>query len=123
MTSRKKVVETYFDGFRRSDHDQILACLTEDIVWDLPGQAHLTGKSAFDAEIENPNFEGSPTLAVDRLVEEGETVVAIGEGGGRLAAGDAFRFAFCTVLTFSAEDLIRRVESYVVPLGPPAPGG
>ena len=52
-TPRKRLVEAYFDGFRRSDHDQILACLTDDVVWDLPGFKHLTGKAAFDGEIEN----------------------------------------------------------------------
>ena len=117
MSRRKAVVETYFDGFRRSDHEQILACLTDDVVWDLPGYRHLTGKEAFDGEIENDQSAGPPALAVDRLVEEDATVVAIGTGEGRLKSGDGFRFAFCTVLTFTPDaDLITRVESYIVPL-------
>jgi ketosteroid isomerase-like protein len=80
VSPHKEVVETYFEGFRRSDHKQILACLTDDVVWDLPGYAHLRGKDAFDGEIENPDFVGSPTLIVDRLIEEADTVVAIGNG-------------------------------------------
>lgn len=115
MTARTTVVERYFDGFRRSDHEEVLACLTDDVVWDLPGHAHLEGKEAFDAEIENPDFEGSPRLAVDRLLEGADTVVAIGEGEGHHRTGGPFRFAFCTVFTFAGE-AIRRVESYVVPL-------
>jgi ketosteroid isomerase-like protein len=115
VSSRKEIVETYFEGFRRSDHARILACLTDDVVWDLPGYQHLEGKAAFDGEIENPNFTGSPTLVVDRLVEEGDTVVAIGIGEGTFASGGVMRFAYCTVFTFRG-DLIARVESYVVPL-------
>jgi len=69
VSARKGVVERYFDGFRRSDHQQILACLTDDVAWDLPGYTHLTGKDAFDQEIENPEFVGSPTLTVDRAIE------------------------------------------------------
>jgi uncharacterized protein len=115
MSRRKEVVETYFEGFRRSDHEQILACLTDDVVWDLPGYTHLEGKEAFDREIEHPDFVGSPTLTVDRLVEEGDTLIAIGEGEGTHTSGQRHRFAFCTVLTFTS-DRIRRVESYVVPL-------
>ena len=115
MTARTTVVERYLDGFRRSDHELILSCLTDDVVWDLPGHAHLEGKEAFDAEIENPDFEGSPRLAVDRLLEGADTVVAIGEGEGNHRTGGPFRFAFCTVFTFAGE-AIRRVESYVVPL-------
>ena len=113
MSTRKAVVDRYFDGFRRSDHGQILDCLTDEVVWDLPGFKHLEGKAAFDGEIENEAFVGPPTLDVDRLVEEGDTIVAIGTGSGTQVTGDTFDFAFCTVLTFAAER-IRRVESYVV---------
>lgn len=115
MSAHKGVVEQYFNGFRRSDHKQILDLLTDDVVWDLPGFKHLTGKAEFDAEIENPDFTGSPALDVDRLVEQGDTVVAIGRGAGTHKLSGEFRFAFCTVLTFSG-DLIGRVESYLVPL-------
>jgi ketosteroid isomerase-like protein len=115
MSSYRDTVVRYFDGFSRSDHEQILDLLTDDVIWHLPGQAHVEGKVAFDAEIENPAFEGSPTLRVDRLVEQAGTVVALGEGHGALAGGGGVRFAFCTVLTFRA-DLISRVDSYVVPL-------
>ena len=115
MSFRKAVVERYFDGFRRSDHDLILSCLTDDVVWDLPGYRHLTGKDAFDGEIENEEFVGSPTLTVDRLVEEDEVVVSTGHGETTHRSGTVHRFAFCDVFTF-AGDRICRVESYLVPL-------
>ncbi len=115
MSSRKTIVETYFEGFRRSDHAQILACLTDDVVWDLPGYKHLSGKKAYDSEIENDEFVGSPTLIVDRLVEEADTVVAIGNGETTHKSGDLHRFAFCDIFTFAGEKVCRR-ESYVVPL-------
>jgi ketosteroid isomerase-like protein len=115
-STHKATVEAYIDGFRRSDHAAILALLTDDVVWDLPGFRHLQGKEAFDGEIENEAFEGSPLLTLDRLVEEGDTVVAVGEGVGTQAGGERFRFAFCDVFTFAGE-LIGRVESYLVPLG------
>jgi ketosteroid isomerase-like protein len=115
VSPHKEVVERYFEGFRRSDHKPILACLTDDVVWDLPGYAHLTGKDAFDREIENDEFVGSPTLIVDRLIEEAHTVVAIGSGETTHKSGELHRFAFCDVFTF-AGDKICRVESYLVPL-------
>ena len=118
MTTRKAVTDRYIEGFRRSDHDMVLACLTDDVVWDLPGFRYLEGKEAFDGEIENEAFEGSPTLAIDRVVEEGDTVVAIGRGIGHFATGEVHRFAFVDVFTFR-DDLIAKVESYVVPLPEP----
>ena len=109
------MVETYFEGFRRSDHQQILACLTDDVVWELPGQPRREGKDEFDREIENADFLGSPTRTVDRLVEEADTVVAIGSGESAPRSGAVHRFAFCDVFTF-ADAEIRRVDSYLVPL-------
>src|SRR5688500_17503711 len=67
MSDKKARVETYFEGFRRSDHTAILALLSDDVRWDMPGFKHLSGKAAFDAEIENPDFSGSPILTIDRL--------------------------------------------------------
>lgn len=122
-STRKAMVEAYVEGFRRSDHAAILACLTDDVRWDLPGFRHLEGKTAFDGEIENEAFTGRPTLVVDRLIEEGDSVVAVGEGQATLSDGNGFAFAFCDVFTFADGatgadgGLIRRVESYLVPLG------
>jgi ketosteroid isomerase-like protein len=115
VSAHKDVVETYFEGFRRSDHEQILTCLTDDVVWDLPGYKRLTGKDAFDQEIENDDFVGSPMLTVDRLIEDADAVVAIGNGEATHKSGERHRFAFCTVFTF-AGDGICRVESFLVPL-------
>jgi ketosteroid isomerase-like protein len=96
----------------------VLGCLTHDVVWDLPGFKHLEGKEAFDGEIENDAFEGRPSLTIDRLVEEGETVVATGSGQARRKDGLDFRFAYADVFTFR-DGAVRRVESYLVPLTPP----
>jgi len=112
---RKEIVDAYVEGFRRSDHELILACLTDDVVWDIAGFAQLEGKEAFDQAIEHDDFAGSPTLRLDRVIEEADTVVAIGTGEHPLTSGEVHRFAFCDVFTF-AGDLIHRVESYVVPL-------
>jgi uncharacterized protein len=115
VSRRKEIVETYVEGFRRGDHAQILACLTDDVVWDIPGFAHREGKVAFDQEIENDAFVGRPALRVDRVIEEGDTVIAIGTGEATFRSGERHRFAYCDAFTF-AGDAICRVESYVVPL-------
>lgn len=120
MSEHKHVVERYFEGFRQGDHAEVLACLTDDVVWHLPGYRHLAGEAAFDQEIENEEFVGSPALVVDRLVEEGDTVVAIGTGESTDTSGRVHRFAYCDVFTFRGGEICR-VESYLVPLNEPSP--
>jgi hypothetical protein len=58
------------DGFRATDHGKILSCLTEDVVWELPGLYLHNGKAAFDKKIENPNAAGHPGIKVTRLYKK-----------------------------------------------------
>lgn len=97
MTENKKTVQKYMDGFNASDHKMILSCLTDDILWDMPGFFHLTGKEAFDKEIENDNFTGSPTIKIIRMVEENNIVVAEGSVQGKFKAGGLLDALFCDV--------------------------
>jgi len=41
MTPNKLTVQKYMDGFRKSDHAQILSCLTDDVEWLMRGFFHL----------------------------------------------------------------------------------
>jgi ketosteroid isomerase-like protein len=115
MSPRKAVVEKYIEGFRRSDHSLVLSCLTDDVVWELHGYTTLQGRNAFDAEIENDAFIGSPSLTIDRLIEEGDTVVATGRGSATRKDGEILNFLFADVFTFSG-DVISRLEIYQVNL-------
>lgn len=103
------------DGFRRSDHAQILTCLADDVVWVLHGYRTLRGKEAFDGEIENDAAVGSPTLNLDRLIEEGDTVVAVGNGAMTLKEAGRVPFVFAEVFTFTG-DAISRLETFHVNL-------
>jgi ketosteroid isomerase-like protein len=115
MSARKDVVEKYIDGFRRGDHEAILSCLTDDVLWEIHGHATVRGKADFDGAIENDATPGRPTLTIDRLIEEGDSVVAVGSGGVALAIGGRLEFVFSDVFTFNG-DAISRVESYQVNL-------
>jgi len=41
MTQNKNTVSSSMDGFRNSDHKQVLSCLTDDIEWEIPGAFHV----------------------------------------------------------------------------------
>ena len=113
--SQREVVAQYFDGFRTSDHERILATLTDDVEWVIHGHRTTHGKAEFDGEIENPAFTGSPHLDVQRIHEDGPVVITTGEGQGVSVDLGPFRFAFNDLFTFR-NGHIARVDSYVVPL-------
>jgi uncharacterized protein len=115
MSPNKETVRKYIDGFNKSDHAQILSCLTDDIEWLMPGTFHLTGKDAFDKEIENDAFSGSPTVTITRMTEENDVVLA--EGTVRVAwkHGGFLNAVFCDA--FEMENTkIKRLTTYQVTL-------
>lgn len=113
MSHQKKVIETYMDGFRASDHEKILSCLTDNVVWEMPGFFHLEGKEAFDKEIENPNFTGRPEIEITRMVEENNIVVAEGRVKSKMINGSMLDAVFCDVFHFT-DGKISRLTSYVM---------
>jgi len=113
MTENKKTVDRYMDAFRRTDHEQILSCLTDDVEWVIPGAFHARGKEAFDKEIENDAFVGHPAITVTRLTEEDDVVVAEGLVRAQRKDGAALHLAFCDVFEMQGGK-IRRLISYLM---------
>ncbi len=113
--SNKAMVETYMEAFRRNDHELILSCLTDDVVWDIPGAFHIVGKEAFDREIENEAFVGRPAITVTRMTEESDVVVAEGAVRVQRKGGDFVSLMFCDVFVMQ-RGKIRQLISYLVPV-------
>jgi ketosteroid isomerase-like protein len=115
MSTNKKTVEDYLAAFRVSDHAGVLACLTDDVEWVIPGAFVKNGKAAFDAEIENPAFEGRPDIRHTRLTEENGVVVVEGTVLTRKKGGPELLLAFCDVFELKGGK-IARLTSYLMPL-------
>jgi ketosteroid isomerase-like protein len=113
MTRNKQTVQRYMEAFRKSDHAEVLACLTDDVEWVIPGAFHLQGKEAFDREIENEAFVGRPAIDVARLVEEDEVVVAEGSVRSARRDGGVLNAVFCDVFVMR-EARIRHLTSYLM---------
>jgi ketosteroid isomerase-like protein len=111
--SNKKVIEKYIDGFNKSDHEQILSCLTDDVIWEMPGLFYKVGKQEFDNEIENDAFEGSPTVSIIRLIEEGDIVVAEGSVKSKMKNGGLLDAMFCDVFHFN-NGKIKQLTGYLM---------
>jgi hypothetical protein len=62
---------------------------------------------------------GSPTLSLDQLIEEGDTVVAVGTGEMTLKLAGRVAFVFTEIFIFTG-DRISRLETFHINLGGPA---
>jgi ketosteroid isomerase-like protein len=116
MSENTKTVQRYMDAYGRSDHAAVLACLTDDVEWIVPGVFQLSGKTAFDAEIENPAFVGRPAITVTRLTEEHDVVIAEGSVRTTKKEGDVVNIAFCDVFEMQGTK-VKRLISYLMVLG------
>jgi ketosteroid isomerase-like protein len=113
MSRNKKTIEKYMDGFRKSDHEEILSCLDDDVEWVIPGMFHIKGKDAFDREIENPVFVGRPTISVTRMTEEDNVVVAEGRVQCARRDGGFLNAVFCDVFVLQ-DAKIKHLTSYLM---------
>ena len=115
MSDHKPVVEQYIDGFRKGDRAQVLSCLADDVVWTIHGEQTIEGKEAFDREMATGAAYDLPDLVLDDLVEQGETVVAIGHGHLDPPDGDRTAFVFSEVFRFR-RDLVRSLDTFHIDL-------
>ena len=113
MSRNKQTVQKYMDAFARTDHAEVLSCLTDDVEWVIPGAFHTTGKAAFDKEIENDAFVGSPTISVSRMTEEHDVVVAEGSVRSARRDGGLLNAVFCDVFVMQSAK-IRLLTSYLM---------
>ncbi|MBV9080496.1 MAG: nuclear transport factor 2 family protein [Elusimicrobia bacterium] len=114
-SANKRTVRSFMETFSRNDQAGVLATLTDDVIWDMPGTYHHQGKDAFRKEMSNPDFEGPCPITLTRLVEESGVVTAEGTVATRRKGGDAMRFAFCDVFEMRGGKIARLI-SYVQPM-------
>ena len=113
MSRNKQTVQKYMEAFTRTDHAEVLSCLTDDVEWLIPGMFHIKGKEAFDKEIENDAFVGSPTINVTRMTEEQNVVVAEGKVCCAKKEGGFLNLLFCDVFEMQNEK-IKCLISYLM---------
>lgn len=108
-----QTVKAYLDGFRTTNRVQILACLTEDVEWVLPGFFHTRGKPDFASHIVDQGFEPHPAITVDRLFETGDTVIVEGHVESKRTDGSQLQIAFCDIFDMR-DGKIQRLTSYLM---------
>ena len=69
MSDNKRTVEKYMEGFRHTDRDAILSCVTDDVQWEIPGMFQIQGRDAFNSHIVDSGFAGNPIIEITRMME------------------------------------------------------
>ncbi len=114
MSTNRRTVEAYLDGFRKLDRDAILDCLTDDVEWVIPGAFHTHGKQAFAGHIVDEGFARTPpAITVSRLLEAGDVVVVEGSVRAPKQEGGFLDLVFCDLFDMR-DGRIRRLISYLV---------
>jgi uncharacterized protein len=113
ISENKKSVERYMSAFEKGDRQKVLSCLTDDVVWILPGIFQKNGKKEFESEIRNNAFQGDPEITVARMTEGNDVVIAEGSVRTQKKNGEFINLSFCDV--FEMQDgKIQKLTSYIM---------
>ena len=113
MTANEQTVQEFLEGFRKSDHARILACVTDDVEWILPGLFHAHGKKEFEQHIVDAGFRPNPAIDTSRVIELNEVVVAEGRVRTEQTNGTVVNMAFCDVYELK-DARIYKLTSYLM---------
>jgi len=115
MTPNERTIHDYMEGFRRGDHAAILACLTDDVEWVLPGMFQARGRKDFEANIVGEGFRPNPDIVITRVIESGDVIVAEGRVRTERTDGTIVNLMFCDVFEMR-DGCIARLTSYLMVL-------
>ncbi|MDB5224009.1 MAG: hypothetical protein JWN83_2676 [Chitinophagaceae bacterium] len=93
--TNKEITRKVNEGFVEGDNEKILLYVADDVRWDIIGISTHIGKDAFNKEINNESFVGTPTITIKNEIEEDDRVAVEGEVQCRMKNGgmlDAFFF-------------------------------
>ena len=66
----RRLVATWFEATKRGDLDGVLALMTDDVVFLLPGRSPMMGKSAFAAASRAQAAHGQPRFESESAIQE-----------------------------------------------------
>jgi ketosteroid isomerase-like protein len=101
----KQVVERMFAALSNGDLEGFLGCLAEDVRYTVSGTTRFSGTfeghEAFVTHLAQPLMEeldGGLEIVLDRLIAEGDLVVAEGRGRSQTKKGESYNNSYCFVL-------------------------
>ena len=109
----KELVSKIDQAFAAGDTGFILSHMTDDVVWNMVGEAVLTGKKEVERIMAKMADKPLPKITQTNIVAEGRKVVAEGILESITKEGQTFRGAYCD--SYILEDgKILQLNSYVL---------
>ncbi len=113
--ANKNVIRRLNKCFEAGDHDGIIACLADDVVWDVPPHFTARGKDEFRSFITNPTADGPPVIELRDFTAEGGRVTVEGYVENKFVGGGVFKARFHNAYVLR-DGLVVKMTSYVVPV-------
>jgi len=113
MTPNERTIHDYMEGFRRSDHARVQACLTDDVDWMVPGMFQARGRQEFENHIVDEGFRPNPDIVITRIIESGDVIVAEGRVQTERTDGAVVNLMFCDVFEMR-DGRIAKLTSYLM---------
>lgn len=108
---RARIVRTFAAAFGTCDLDTISHCVSDDLVWEFNGTEAGRGRAAFEAQMRSDLSAGGADVVIERLVEDGDTLVALTRGRFVPNDGDAMSYVSAEAYTFTG-DKISHMRTY-----------
>jgi uncharacterized protein len=111
--AHKNILQQANAAIAQGDFEGFLGLCTEDTVWIFVGDRTLRGKPAV-REWMAATYKEPPRFEVDRMIADGDSLVALGEITLKDDEGREARHSYCDVWRFRA-DKLAELRAFVLP--------
>jgi uncharacterized protein len=119
MSKNKDIVTAFYEAGNRGDIDACLDLIADDIVWINMGSTRFSGqyrgKEALVKNLVGPLFgrlKAGITTKIERLIAEGDLVVAQTRGDAETSDGRPYNNQYCQIMRIK-NGLIVEVTEYL----------
>lgn len=112
---RKAWLRDFNIAFINGEVDATLEFVTEDVTWNLVGEAKIEGREGMRAWLESMAGKSARRVVLENIITHGDTAAI--NGMYEMESGSTF--AFCDIYEFTgaaADKPIRNYTSYVIRL-------
>ncbi|MGS2741623.1 nuclear transport factor 2 family protein [Sinomicrobium sp. M5D2P17] len=112
MTEKEKFLRKFNQAFVESDTGYLVDNITENIIWNIPGDRYVRGKEAFIATLKEMKHQGKTEVEIEHIITHGRTAAV----NGIIQSENGPSHAFCDVYMFSGfkNPKIKEITSYVI---------